>query len=125
MPAGRPTKLTKETLDKLRQAFAIDCTVEEACFYANISEDVFYKWKREDQELIKDIERLRLKPILKARQEIVSGLDGFDNALKFLERKRKKEFSLRQEYTGSDGKDLPQPIINVYRDNSDNKGKES
>lgn len=62
-----------------------------------------------------------------ARKSVVQGLPkDRDLALKFLERKKKDEFSLRQEMTGKDGKDLPTPIItlegdSVRRDNSNPK----
>lgn len=91
------TKKTPETLDKLRNAFSIDSTIEEACFYAGIQESTYYNWKKKDPKGMEEIERLRNTPILKARRELVNGIVGFDNALKYLERKRKGEFSTRQE----------------------------
>ncbi|NCC99865.1 MAG: hypothetical protein EOL95_09245 [Bacteroidia bacterium] len=95
------SKKTPETLDKLRNAFSIDSTIEEACFYAGIQESTYYNWKKKDPKTMEDLEKLRLTPILKARTELVSGIVGFDNALKYLERKRKGEFSIRQEVESS------------------------
>lgn len=103
---GRPTKLTPETVIKLEEVFAIDGTVEEACFYADISRNTYYEWIKEHPELNDRFQALRERPVLKARQAVVKGLDNFDNGLKYLERKKKLEFSLRTEITGADGKDL-------------------
>jgi hypothetical protein len=95
------SKMTEDNLNKIRQAFAIDATVEEACFYANISEVTYYNWKKKNPELFKEIERLRQAPILKARQEVVNGLVGFDNSLKYLSKKKKNEFGDKLEIDGS------------------------
>jgi hypothetical protein len=40
--AGRPSEFTDEVVKKLEESFAIDATVEEACFYANISRQSYY-----------------------------------------------------------------------------------
>ena len=48
-------------------------------------------------------------PFLLARTAIVNGFsdkNGGDLALKFMERKKKDEFSLRTELTGKDGKEI-------------------
>jgi len=94
---GRPTVFTKETMQKLEQAFAIGCPIAEACFYAGIAERAYYNYKKLNPELVQNLERLRNKPVLKARQTIVNGLGEADNAKWYLERKRKKEFSTRTE----------------------------
>lgn len=85
--------MTEETLGLLRQAFAVDATIEEACFYAGIHPSTYYGWKKENPEYFEEIERLRLTPILKARQTIVNGLNGFSGATWFIERKRRDEFA--------------------------------
>lgn len=100
-------KLTPETIRKLEGAFAIDATVGEACYYANISQDTYYRWIKKFPELSEKFKRLRQKPILTARQEVVKGLaNNPEFSLKYLERKKKDEFSLRTEVSGIDGKDL-------------------
>jgi hypothetical protein len=119
---GRPSEMTVETVNKLEEVFAIDGTVEEACFYANISRQTYYTWVKNNPELLDRFEALRQKPVLKARQEVMKGLNCYQNAMDYLKRKKKLEFSERIEQTGADGKDLPTPImkINVSRDNGDN-----
>ena len=91
-------KMTPEAINKLEQAFAIDATVEEACFYTGISVPTFYSWKKKNEKLFKGLEALREKPVLKARQTIVNNLDTPEGARWYIERKRKKEFSTRQEF---------------------------
>ena len=97
------TKLTPDTVNKLEEVFALDGSVEEACFYANISRQTYYNWIKDNPEMEDRFDSLRQKPVLKARQAVVKGLDNFDNGLRYLERKKKLEFSLRTELTGADG----------------------
>lgn len=91
-------KLTPDTIRKLEEALAIDASVLEACFYADISSDTYYRWIKENPVLSDRLERLRHKPILAARQTVVKAIKTDpEMALKYLERKNKKEFSTRQE----------------------------
>lgn len=94
---GRPTVMTPETIAKLVQAFSIDATVEEACSYADISRDAFYDYLKRNPKFSDRIADLRQKPVLKARQTIVSNLDNPQYAQWYLSRKKKLEFSERQE----------------------------
>jgi hypothetical protein len=96
-------KLTPEVLQKLEQAFAIDATIREACYYADISESSYYQLVKDEPVLLEKFTRLREKPVLTARQTVVKNLHDPDIAFKYLERKRKSEFSLRKEVTGADG----------------------
>ena len=83
---------------KLEQAFAYDCTVLEACAYANISKDTFYRYLKAHPEFSDRIEQLREMPVLQARQTVVTALkNDSDLALKYLERKKRKEFATRTE----------------------------
>lgn len=103
---GRPTVMNEATVNKLEEVFSLDGTVEEACFYADISRQTYYDYLKRYPEYIDRVDALRQKPVLKARQAVVRGLDSFDNGLKYLERKKKLEFSTRTELTGADGKDI-------------------
>lgn len=122
MEVNDPKKLTPETLQKIEEAAAMDCTMPEIALFANVSVSSLYNWMESDPKFKERLEELRANPILKARSTIVKGLNQADNAKWYLERKAKKEFAQRQEMTGADGKDLPTPIINLnalQRDNSD------
>ena len=45
----RPTKKSKVILQKLIQAFMMDCTIEEACAYAGIAESTYYDRAKKDK----------------------------------------------------------------------------
>jgi hypothetical protein len=42
MPAGRPTKMTPDTVKKLEEAFLLGCSDIEACLVADISKQTLY-----------------------------------------------------------------------------------
>lgn len=48
--AGRKTKRTPETVEKLTQAIRLGATYSLACKYAGISEQTFYEWLKEFPE---------------------------------------------------------------------------
>jgi hypothetical protein len=121
--------MTPEVIAKLEEAFAWGCTDVEACLWADIADDTLYKYQRENPEFIKRKAKLKETPVLLARKTVVNAIKkgDRDTAMKYLERKKKDEFSLRQEMTGKDGKDLPTPIItlegdSVYSNDSNEKG---
>jgi NADH:ubiquinone oxidoreductase subunit E len=113
---GRPTKMTPDTLRKLEEVFAIGGSDSEACFYADISKETLYAYQREHPEFTDRKEALKEKPILKARQAVVKGLDNYQNAMDYLKRKRKKEFGDKVELSG----DEAHPILVKFID-EDNK----
>ena len=101
---GRPSQMSDEKIKKLEEAFALDCSVGEACFYADITKTTYYNRLEKNPQLVDRFDALREKPVLIARQTVVKSLkDNPDMALKYLERKRKKEFSTRSEITWEDG----------------------
>lgn len=82
-------------IKKLEEAFALDCTVEEACLYAGVSKQSYDKLIEENPKLLKRFEMLRNYPVLKARQAVINAFDKNPKlALEYLERKRGVEFSL-------------------------------
>ena len=97
---GRPTTFTNEVVQKLEEAFAMDCSVEEACLYADIARQTYYnhvdgkaELGAKKREYFDRFEELRQRPFLKARQTIFKGLDDPATAKWYLERKKKKEFA--------------------------------
>jgi len=91
-------KLTPDTVHKLEEAFALDATVGEACFYADISRTTYYEWIKNNPELADKFERLREKPVLLARESVVKALKTDPElSLKYLERKRRSEFATKVE----------------------------
>jgi hypothetical protein len=105
--AGRPSKKTDQVVKKLEEAAALDCTIEEMCFYAGISKPTYYQYLSDDPALLDRLEALRNEPVLAARTTIVEAVKkNPQTAAWYLERKRKKEFAERRELTGEDGKPL-------------------
>ena len=90
-------KLDENTVKKLEEAFAIGADVSAACFYADISRQTYYNWVNNDKKLKEKFDSLRERPVLKAYQTVAKNLDNIETAKWFLERKRKNEFSLKQE----------------------------
>lgn len=101
-----PSKLTPEVRVKIEEVAALDGSVEEMAYYCDVSRQTIYQWLKDNPELSDKVERLRERPILKARQTIAKSLDNPQSAQWYLTRKRKKEFAERIEQTGADGKDL-------------------
>lgn len=121
---GRPTVMTPETIAKLEEAFAWGCTDREACLWAGISEEALYLYQGKNPDFIKRKEALKDTPILDSRATVARAVRRDpDMAMKYLERKKKDEFSLRQEMTGKDGQQLPTPIIKLDALQSDNSDK--
>jgi len=86
-------------LSKLEEAFAWGCTDIEACLFSDISRQTLYTYLNEHPEFLDRKEHLKENPILLARSTVVRGIKGNpDLALRFLERKKKNEFSLKQEH---------------------------
>jgi len=104
---GRPTKMTEITVQKLEEAFALGCTDVEACFYAGIVKQTLYEYENKHPEFNDRKAALKESPVLLARTSVVKAIPGDpDLALKYLERKKKDEFSLRQETAISGSLDL-------------------
>ena len=84
----------------------MDCTVEEACLFADISKQSFYNWINENPKMKDRFDALRNQPFLKARKTIMESLKTPQYAFEYMKRKKKDEFSERAELTGKEGKDL-------------------
>lgn len=96
---GRPTVFDQETVHKLEQAFAIGCTVEEACFVSGVSRSAYYKRLEEDEQFMDKMERAKLYMIIQARHTVCNAIRAGDikTSMWYLERKRKDEFGLKVE----------------------------
>lgn len=103
MPGGQPTKMTPKTLKLLQDAFLLGCTDDEACFAADISHTTLYNYQKENPKYVDQKRQWKKRPVYLARKCVVDNVsEDKDLALKFLERKNKKEFSLRQENINAD-----------------------
>lgn len=98
----RPSVMTKRVLDKLEEAFSLGCTDLEATLYANISPATLYNYQEKNKEFLERKMQLKETPILKARASVIKSLqDNPELALKFLERRKKDEFSLKYDFEHS------------------------
>ena len=127
------TKLTQDVRSKIEEVASLDGSVAEMAYYADVSRQTIYNWLDPespffDKKLAERVEKLRERPILKARQTINKALDDPQYAKWYLERKRKKEYGANIDVT-TDGKELPQPILNgisnVPVNNSDKETSET
>jgi len=117
---GQPTVMTDDVLRILEQCFLIGCTDEEACNTAGIATTTLYNYQVKHPEYTEQKALLKTSPTYKARKAVVDNLEADPYlALKFLERKKKDEFSLRSELTGADGEKLevaPTVFVPVGKD---------
>lgn len=94
---GRPLKITAQKLAQLEEAFLLGCTDLEACFHADIAPRTLYDYQTLHPEFAQRKAALKQAPYYRARKTFVNALENPDFAVKYLERKKKKEFSLRTE----------------------------
>ena len=96
---GRPTVMTPEVIAKLELGFSMWFTDNEACLYAEISKDSLYDYCKKYPKFSERKELLKDQPKLKAKLNIHTKLEEWDdfNSRWYLERKSKDEFSLKQE----------------------------
>lgn len=95
---SRPTIMTEQVISKLEEAFLLGCTDLEATLYANIAPSTLYKYQDKNRAFVERKAQLKEAPILKARASVIRALENNPElALKYLERKKKDEFSLRKE----------------------------
>lgn len=120
---GRPTKDTPEVRAKIEEAAALDASVEEIAFWANISRETYYEILKKDPVFSDRIDKLRQKPILAARQRAIKGAtESYSNAMDYLKRKKKLEFGDKMDVT-SNGETI-QPVLVKFigDDNRDTHG---
>ena len=94
---GRPTVFDHDTVRKLEQAFAIGCTVEEACTISGVSRSAYYKKLEDDVHFMDKMERAKLFMIIQARHTVCNAIRRGDvkTSMWYFERKRKDEFSVK------------------------------
>lgn len=103
-------------IQKLEQAWALDCSDVEAAAYADISSAALSDFLKKNPNVSERKSRLKQRPVLAARSVVVKKIQGGDAklAMQYLERKKSAEFSTMQKVAGPDGKSLPASNIQVY-----------
>lgn len=95
---GRPIVMTEKTIRKLEASFAYDSTVEEACIFAGITPFTYYEFIKKFPDFSNTVELLRNIPVMLIRRNVVRGaMFSQDNGFRYLEKKRKTEFSSKLE----------------------------
>ena len=103
--AGQPTKMTPEVIQAIRNAADFGCNDREILAHLTIigmpiARDTLYKYFERYPEFRKEIDDRQESPILRAKQNLNNAMLDPKNAelsLKYLERKRSKEFSTKVE----------------------------
>lgn len=97
---GRPTVFDQDTVRKLEQAFAMGCTVEEACYISGVSRSAYYKRLEDDIHFMDKMERAKLFMIIQARHTVYKAIQAGDvkTSMWFLERKRRDEFGVNAQH---------------------------
>lgn len=80
---GRPTDMTPSTVTKLMAAFNNGFNVQEACYYAGISKQTYYRWLKEDEQFSDLMERAKSAPNSKAKEVVIQAINGGDAQLAF------------------------------------------
>lgn len=101
--AGRPTVMTKDTLQLLREAFTWGCTDTEACCYADISTSTLYNYCEDNPEYLELKNKLKDMPVMKAKKIQFDELEknSISQANRVIDRKEGSK--VKQEITGPDG----------------------
>ena len=100
----RPTKISDDIVWKLIEAFKSDSTVEEACSYAGIAKDTFYRRYKKYKWFSDKIEDAKKYPFFHSKFRYFEAIDSADPnvfgkyALEFLKR-RHPDWKDKQENT--------------------------
>lgn len=95
---GRPRVITPWVLQKLREAYLLDATDEEAAEYAGISAGTLYNYQREKPEFIEQKGGWKSSVTFKAKISVAAAVENDpDLALRLLERRQKEHYSTRTE----------------------------
>ena len=122
MPAGRPTKYTPETVDKILKAIAVGAPYTHACNYAGIGFDAFNEWRQKYPEFSEQIKEAEGKAAVGwlAKIEKAASDGNWTAAAWKLERRYPHDFGKTiHEHEGSDGGPIEIVIRHVKRTKAD------
>lgn len=68
--------MTPETIQKLKDAFAIGATIEQACYYAEIATTTYHNWCKKYPVLLHEFDRMRQKLPLAAKTNIAHAIQA-------------------------------------------------
>ena len=113
--AGRPTKYTPPTVEKILEALRGGNTRRASCAAGGIDQTTFANWLKEYSDFSYAVEKAEGEAELRNLAVIQDATKTtWQAAAWWLERKHKAEWSSRVEQTGSDGS--PVKVIVEYAD---------
>lgn len=71
---GRPAKVDYKVMGKLEDALQYGATVSEACYYAGISRDTFYRYFRNEKVFADKMEAARNRLLRIAKQNVANSI---------------------------------------------------
>ena len=104
---GRPTKLTEELVIKLESILKIGGTIEEACSYALISRETYYRWLKEDIGFMTKMEQAKHYSDIVAKNIVVDSMHkdrNLETAKWWLEKREFRQPILAQQFNINDMK---------------------
>lgn len=111
--AGRPTKMTDTTLQKLEESFMLDATVEMACLQAGISKSTYHQYCKDNPAFLDRIRLLKtklgFKAILNVANDIQQG--NIQTTKWYLERKYRQDYGVNVDVTSDGAEITPVKII--------------
>jgi hypothetical protein len=120
-PTGRPTVMTKASVQKLEHALRDGFSVERACSLSGISRSTYYTHLQTDTDFMNKMELSQSWATERAKQVVIQAIDkgNLKAAQWWLERKSKAEFNLNPLpfAQGNDDNDF----VNQYFDGNQEK----
>jgi len=106
----KTSKLEPDVITKLRQAFAIGCGIEEACFYAEIHRTTYWRWLKKYPELEYEFGEMQQRLGLKAKENVAARIEAgdVDKSIWYLERTQPKTYAETQKHEHSGEVSIPQ-----------------
>ncbi len=100
---GRPVVVTENVVRKLEQAFCLDLSDAEACIFAGIGESTLYDFQKKNPEFSERKQLLKNHLSMQAKLVIASQINKGDEKIAqwWLERRRKNDYSTKQELAGN------------------------
>lgn len=116
--AGRKTKYTPETVEKLTQAIRLGATYRLACQYAGIDESTFYQWQQSKPEFLDAITQAEGAAAMKWLAIIEKAANDLPQwAAWKLERRYPREYGRHvSEITGANGDPIRIEIVETHAD---------
>lgn len=71
---GRPTDLVPDTVTKLESIFKIGGNDSEACSYAGISRETYYRWRKENVDFMTQMDTAKHYADVAAKNVVVSAI---------------------------------------------------